>query len=168
MTLLDYDTVIFDLDYTIWDGCRNSFWAKYLIPPYVLTKNKIYDVNGNFIELQDGIAEILSALFLENKFIGFASIGGLLDVEFENQPSIIFLNLYGIYKYFNYQKLLLYKTEKKASLLIPYKKTLYIDDSIDQLQDVHNIHQDSIDILNRHNFINWKDILYGKLPIECI
>ena len=159
MNLLKYDTIIFDLDFTIWDGCRQKFWAKLLIPPYSVADNRIYDVLGDYIKLQNGIEEVIQKLSRMRKNIGFASIGALEDIKFDHQPSVQLLKLWGLYDYFNYPSILVYKTIDKIPLLKPSGKTLYIDDDPIQLEKAKKFHGDKLDILDRNNFVNWKDLI---------
>jgi hypothetical protein len=168
MKLLQYDTIIFDLDYTIWEGCRPQFWAKCLVKPYTLINDTVRDVNDDYIVFHPGIKEVLNILSLLNKKLGFASIGGLENTPIDAQPSIEIMKLYEIYQLFTYQKIIVYKTQNKASLIKPYEKTLYIDDDIEILKKVRQEHSLSIDVLNRNSFKDWRDILDVELPLGCI
>ena len=98
MKLIDYDTVIVDLDFTIWDGCEPNYWAKLLTPPYTISRNRIYDCTGKYIELHFGVPLVLSVLKQCGVRCGFASVGGIKDLSVEAQPSIIALKLFDIYK----------------------------------------------------------------------
>lgn len=158
--LLDYDTILLDLDFTVWDGCKPLFWARLLEPPFRLDGKKFYSGHSSdHITLQDGIDEVLKVLFANEKNIGFASRGGADDIDYNHQPTVIALQAFGIYKYFNYQKILVHRTVNKARLLEPSGNTLYIDDNPDDLLKVKEIHGDTIKLLNRNEFNNWRDIL---------
>jgi predicted phosphatase len=159
MKLLSFDTIIFDLDFTVWDGYKPLFWAKLLKSPYKLDGNKFYGISEEYIQLQDNISEILKILYGNKKNIGFASRGADEHAKYEDQPTIIALKSFGIYKYFNYQKILVFKDVNKASLLKPLGNTVYIDDNSEDLKQVHMIHGDSIKIINRNAFNNWRSII---------
>jgi predicted phosphatase len=154
----NYDTIIFDLDFTLWDGCEKDFWAKKLEFPIKLKNKTIFDKQGKSITLQNGVKEILSYLSLKNKNIGFITRGGLLETEFENQPPIKCLKKFEIFDFFNYQKVVIYKTDLKSRYIIPCGKTLYIDDNPMDLNDI-SLHHKDIHLINRNDFLNWKDIL---------
>lgn len=158
MKLFDFDTIIFDLDFTIWDGCEKEFWAKLLTFPFRLNDRTIYDTKNKFIKLHKGIEFVLFNLY-ENKInLGFLSIGGLQEIHHESQPSVICLRMFDIYKYFNHQKTIIYKTERKSNFIIPKNKTLFIDDNEIVLTDVKKFHP-QITVLNRYDFKNWEDII---------
>jgi hypothetical protein len=158
MKLLDFDTIIFDLDFTIWDGCEKGFWAKLLTFPFRLDGRTIYDTEKRYIKFHEGIETVLFNLNKHKINTGFLSIGGLQEVHHESQPSIICLRMFGIYEYFNYQKTITYKTEQKSKHIIPRGKTLFIDDNESMLIDVKNTHP-QITVLNRYDFKNWEDII---------
>lgn len=157
--LLDYDTIIVDLDFTIWDGYKSQYWARLLEPPFKLEGNRFSGVHSDHIDFHDGIFETLKALHDNKKNIGFASRGAADNVLYNNQPSIIALKSFGIYDYFNYQKILVTKTINKIPLLKPLGKTIYIDDNNGELEKVSAIHGNTIDIINRNTFNNWWSIL---------
>jgi predicted phosphatase len=167
MKLLDYDTIITDLDNTIWDGYKPYFWAKLLKLPYTLQGRQVTGAGYEAILLQQDVKEVFTVLFTKNINLGFASIGGLENTSLEKQPSVILLKMFGLYDLFLYQKILVFKTERKSLLINPQGKTLYIDDSTEQLKDVRLVHGDTIDLLHRHSFKNWKDLLDGDIPFTC-
>lgn len=156
--LKNFDTIIFDLDFTLWDGCEKDFWAKKLKHPINLEKNYIFDSEGKFIKLQNGVAEMLRVLEKENKNIGFITRGGLLKTKDEDQPPIKCLKLFGIFDFFNYEKIVLFKTDIKSKYLKPFGKTIYIDDNPIDLNDISDHHKGT-HVINRNNFLNWEDIL---------
>jgi predicted phosphatase len=156
--LKNFDTIIFDLDFTLWDGCEKDFWAKKLKHPINLEKNYIFDSENKFIKLQNGVVEMLSALEKENKNIGFITRGGLLKTKYEDQPPIKCLKLFGIFNFFNYEKIVLFRTDIKSKYLKPFGKTIYIDDNPIDLNDISDHHKGT-HVINRNNFLNWEDIL---------
>jgi predicted phosphatase len=157
--LLKYDTIIFDLDFTIWNGCEPKYWAKLLIPPFKLNGRCIYGTDGKFIQFQDNIEDVLRMLHSANKNVGFASIGALENVLYNMQPSIVALQMFNIYQYFNYQTIMVFKTYRKAIALKPKGNTLFIDDDDNQLMDAKQTHGDNITVLDRKSFHSWKDLL---------
>lgn len=158
MNLNTFDTIIFDLDFTVWDGCEDKYWAKYLKFPYTIDDRKIYGSDQKYIEFHEDIKEILLKLHSSNKNLGFITLGGLLDISDEDQPVTHCLKMYNIYKYFNHQKTILYKTDFKSKHLKKLGRTIFIDDAVNNLEDVSKIHPDVI-TLNRLSFKNWKELL---------
>ena len=158
MKINSFDTIIFDLDFTIWDGCEEKYWAKYLTFPYTIKDNKIYGSDNKFIELHEDIKLVLSELHKYNKNIGFITLGGLLNISDEDQPVTHCLKMFDIYKYFNHQKTILYKTEIKSKHLMKSGKTIFIDDSPINLEDMKKSHPDVLS-LDRFSFKNWKELL---------
>jgi len=157
MNLLDFDSIVLDLDYTVWDGSKENFWAKSLEHPYRVksSKKRIIDRNNNFLQLQDGIHEVLEELYKNNKKISFITLGGLLDTEHKNQPPIRCLKKFKILKFFNYKRSVLYKTDSKSSIFSEYGKTIFIDDVEDNLIDIKK-HFPNVECLNRNRFKKWQ------------
>ena len=108
MKLSNYDTIILDLDYTVWDGCEPKYWAKYLNNNLRLEDRKIIDSTGKYVEFHENIKEVLLYLNSLNKNIGFITLGGLLDTEYDDQIVVKCLKLYNIYDLFNHQKIIKY------------------------------------------------------------
>lgn len=156
--LKNFDTIIFDLDFTLWDGCEKDFWAKKLKHPINLNKNRIFGSDNKFIELQHGVPEMLKALENQNKNIGFITRGGLLETKYEDQPPIVCLKLFGIFDFFNYEKIVLFRTDTKSKYLKPFGKTIYIDDNPLDLNDISSAHQ-GVSVLDRNSFSKWKDLI---------
>lgn len=156
--LIDFDTIIFDLDFTIWDGCEKDFWAKKLEEPLVLKNEYIFDKNQKYIKLQNGIRETLSFLRSENKNLGFVTRGGLLETEFFDQPPIKCLNLFDILHFFNHQRTVIYKTDLKSQYIKSSGKTIYIDDNIIDINDIKNNHSDIL-VVDRNSFNQWQELI---------
>ena len=66
--------------------------------------------------------------------------------------------MYDVYKYFNHQKTILYKTDIKSKYLMKQGKTIFIDDSPINLEDMNNVYPDVVS-LDRLSFKNWKELL---------
>lgn len=158
INIIEFDTIILDLDFTIWKGCEEKYWAKNLISPYKLSNKKIIGSDLKYIEFDKDIKFFLKKLYKLNKKIGFLTLGGLLSVKDEDQPVTSCLKMYDVYKYFNHQKTILYKTDCKAKHIIKNNKTVFIDDNIDNLEIVSKNHSD-ITCINRYSFNNWKELL---------
>lgn len=155
----DFDTIILDLDFTIWHGCRDKFWAKSLQFPIKRDKRIIFDKNGDYITLDVGIDTFLIKLTELNKNIGFITRGGFLDTKFDDQPSIICLKEYGIFNHFNYNCHVLYKDDYKSDVFQPLDKTLFIDDNERDLSDINSVGYKNTTVLNRNSFKKWKELL---------
>ncbi|KKQ34577.1 MAG: hypothetical protein US50_C0043G0009, partial [Candidatus Nomurabacteria bacterium GW2011_GWB1_37_5] len=68
MKLIDFDTVVFDLDFTLWRGNKPRLWAKSLAYPIVPCGLCIMDANCDFIILDKQVKFVLSKL--QNKNLG--------------------------------------------------------------------------------------------------
>jgi hypothetical protein len=158
MNLNSFNTIIFDLDFTIWDGCEEKYWAKCLSFPFTIEDRKIYGSDKKYIEFHEDIKFVLSELYKSNKNLGFITLGGLLNISDEDQPVTHCLKMYDVYKYFNHQKTILYKTDIKSKYLMKQGKTIFIDDAPINLEDMKNVHPDVVS-LDRFSFKNWKELL---------
>ena len=161
MSLLEQDVFIFDLDRTIWDtyDARNQkIWAKQLVPPFqVKDQNTIIDDVGSYCVLKKGITEFISELSNRNKKIGFLSVGALWDYKEKYQPSLILLKMFNLYKYFNDEKILKYKTYSKCDFLKTYKKCVFFDDDEKHLlavKDLENVFE-----VDSTKITDWRNIL---------
>ena len=159
MKLTDFDTIIFDLDYTIWNGSEDNFWAKKLTPPLLLKDDKIYDDLGKYIQLQPNIKNILNLLHSYGKNIGFITLGGLLDVDYDLQPAIICLQLFDVYKYFNFIKIVQYKTKNKADYFIKKGHTIFIDDDERNLVNIASRFPSVKTINRKTDFHDWNELI---------
>lgn len=158
MKLSDYDTIIFDLDSTIWTGCENEYWGKKLISPLTIKDRKIIGSDGKYVEFHENVKQVLSLLTDQNKNIGFLTLGGLLTVEYDDEPVIKCLKIYDVYKYFNHQKTVLYRTDLKSRHIQHLGKTIFIDDSEEVLRDIRN-NCPTVKVLNRNEFNNWGELI---------
>ena len=144
----EYETLIFDLDGTLWDcfkpdGTGEGAYATN--PPYKLQdRDHIIDVNGYTIKLQEGVREFLSILYDNDINMGimskgekFSDLTTLTSVPYEYQPSIMILKKFDIYKYFNHD-IILKGFVNKSEYIKPLGKTLFIDDEIENIIEVDN------------------------------
>jgi predicted phosphatase len=158
-----YDTVIFDLDGTIWDvlSAKGEGMGAYETkPPYKLVAPYIIlDSEDNVIQLQKGIQDMLDLLDLTGKDIGIMSRGEDINKPFEAQPSTQLLKKFDIYKYFNYK--IIYKAfGDKSQYVRPRGVTLFIDDDKSNVDNVNK--RGDVDVLWRKAFKNWLDLLTFK------
>ena len=156
MNLLDFDTIILDLDNTIWHGNKPGIWAKTIGHNWTLSDDIIHG-EGNFIKFDKEIAPILENK-LQNKNLGFLTRGGLLNTLWEDQPVIRCLKFFGIYNFFKYHSYVLYMTDLKSRVFVPSGKTIFIDDDPRDLQDISNNYPD-VTCLNRNTFNKWTEII---------
>lgn len=156
INLSDFDTIIFDLDFTIWRGNKPQFWARLLIPPYAKKHNRIYDKNENYIEIDVELYYVLEKI--KEKRIGFVTRGGTKDIPHESQPITTCLKMFGIQKYFGYNCHILLKEDLKSSVFKPEGKTIFIDDNILDLTDIAD-NFPTVKCLNRNSFKKWTEIL---------
>jgi predicted phosphatase len=155
------NTIIFDLDRTIWDCyCKygNPIWAKQLIPPFKIeSPDKIVDDVGSSCNLQPGFKEAFIRLYASGHNLGFVSRGGILGAKDESQPSVVFLKMFGVYNLFGKHRHMLYKTDDKGVILQQIVNDLgpivFIDDmeiDIESAQKVKNV-----EVVNRFSFDDW-------------
>jgi predicted phosphatase len=163
-TILEpYDTIIFDLDNTIWN-CHSpngdGIGAYETESPYKLISiGVLQDIRGNIIELQDNVLDVLKTLDQNDINMGIVSRGEKLNRPFDAQPSIMLLKKFNIYQYFNYE-IVLKMNINKSEYCKPLGTTLFIDDDDTQLQLV--MQRDDIDTLPRQSFQNWGVLLTPK------
>mgnify|MGYP003138016499 FL=1 len=157
----EYDIFMFDLDRTVFDTyskLREPIWAKQMIKPFKqLDKNAVMDDCESVCYLQSGIRSILKFLYSENKKVGFISRGGVYDVEYDEQPSVILLRKFGVYKYFTYAKFMFYKTEVKAEHLSQFGKCVFFDDMDKDLEAARKI--GGVKVFDRKKINRWDDFL---------
>ncbi len=158
MIYSSYDTIILDLDDTIWRGHNtNGIWAKHMDNTWVLDdKGSAIGNDNHRLKLDLEIRDFLNAY--RDKNLGFLTRGGIKYVQWEDQPVIKCLKLFKIYHYFKYDSYVLYKDDKKSRVFLPEGKTLYIDDDNDQLADIRYSFPD-VTVLNRHSFDKWTQLI---------
>lgn len=152
-----YDTVIFDLDRTVWNTIGNDgnyIWAKQMDVNSLKKESGqvISDGKGNKIYLEYMVDNLIKHLYFEQINIGFLSIGGLKNVPFDSQPSIILLKEFGLYQYFEFIKVILYKDQSKSNYLYTYGKTLFIDDNPKEIESAYNMKLDNLSLLHKPYF----------------
>ena len=155
----DYDTVLFDLDSTIWDcfsPMGRSIPSLEMIPPFtLLDENTVKDSKNNILKLQENIKDVLENLDEYGLNLGVVSRSAVPELADEAQPAFMLLKKLDIYKFFNY--IVVIKANiNKADYARPDGKTLLIDDNVEQLRSVNQ--RGLVDVLNRHSFANWKDL----------
>tara|TARA_R110000824_G_scaffold176843_2_gene356037 strand:+ start:908 stop:1417 length:510 start_codon:yes stop_codon:yes gene_type:complete len=162
----EYNTFIFDLDRTVWDThCKygNPIWAKQILEPFQTgtTDVKVVDDCFSVCELQPGSENVLRYLHENGKNIGFLSRGGIPGVDHELQPSIKLLKHFKIYDFFNYTKVLVYKTDDKGSFLqrvVNDKGScVFFDDSKIDLDAAASI--SGVLPIDRNSFESWEKLL---------
>lgn len=165
MNIKEFDTVIFDLDKTIWncyDKYGNSVWAKQMLQPFtkISPRDIIDDVNSTCI-LDPYIFDLMKDLQSIGKTLEFLSIGKRYDTpDIIMQPSIQLIFAFGL-NFFNGIGSLYYKTEDKEKYLgkLIKGKTLYVDDNNDTLQKAKNLNLKNLTILDRKSFKHWNELL---------
>ena len=164
--LEEYNTFIFDLDRTLWDTYSkygNPIWAKQILFPFdaATTSTKVVDDCFSTCELHDGAQKVLRLLNGKGSYVGFLSRGAILGVPYNDQPSVKLLKHFGIYEYFNYEKLLLHRTNDKATALqkiVNEKETCVFFDDMEKDLDIAGTIKGVLPI-NRLTFSDWNNIL---------
>ena len=133
ISLSKFEHVVFDLDRTVWDTYdrfNTLIWAKQLVFPLSFNDaGHVVDDVGSVCILRPGITNFLSELFESGKLISFLSVGGIKARQPGFQPSLILLQMFDIGKYFEGDRLLLYKTCPKVGALSCTKSTIMFDDN---------------------------------------
>jgi hypothetical protein len=163
-TILEpYETIFFDVDGVIFDAFTSkgeSIGCYRTNAPYQLqARDVVIDVTHNIIRLHHHLREVFEVLDNNNINMGICSRGEKRNTPFGAQPTTMLLKKFDIYKYFNLD-VILKEGITKSEYIKPMGKTLFIDDSEEQLQDVGK-HPD-IDILNRNAFSDWLQLLQPK------
>jgi len=157
----EYDIFMFDLDRTVFDTYSKSgepIWAKQMIKPLVqIDKNTVKDDCESVCYLQNGIRSVLKYLYSKDKKVGFISRGGVYNLEYKKQPSILLLKAFGIFDYFSYIKLLFYKDEIKANHLSKIGGCVFFDDMDKDLDAAREI--PDVVVIDRKGFKQWDDFL---------
>lgn len=150
-----------DLDKTIWscyDLTGNEIWAKELLPPYdvCFTNTKIMFVEGSNgrCYLHEGVEQWLLKKH-RSSLVNFISAGGIRYTSFEQQPSVNFLKMFDILKFFTF-RVIEYKDFDKADYLrkLNNKEIVLIDDDDKHL---NNASKFGIPIIDRKAFSTWND-----------
>lgn len=127
----DYDLFIFDADLTIWDGPPGYKMEA----PFKVEGDSITDSNGLQIVLKDGIREILVTLRNMGKDVGLISKSEKRGVDYQDQPVVLMLKDLGLLVLFN--EMIVIDGDIPKSAFIPRnKRVIFIDDDIENLQDV--------------------------------
>ena len=159
----DYDTVIFDLDRTIWDCFKpdgTGIGAFMMCAPLKLqSSDTVVDLYGNICKTQAGIRKVLELLDRSNKNLGIVSSGEKRNTPFQAQPSTMLLKKFDLYGYFNHE-IVLKEGIDKAQYVKPKGKTLFIDDSQEQVQAVNE--KGEVDVVYRTSFQSWEQTLIKK------
>ena len=152
---------IFDIDRTLIDAYNSAgepIWIKNMKKPYrLINPSCIEDAVGSKCELQDGVREFLSLLSGVGKELGFLSVGGMLEAAEEDQPSIIILKMFGLFKQFDGPKILLYKTARKDEHLKKYEDCVFFDDDEKHISAAQKL--DNVCVVPRHDFETWRSLL---------
>ena len=90
ISINDFNTIILDLDFTVWHGCRAKFWAKELKEPLTLDYNYIHDINGDYIKIDSDFRYFIKQCYNKKKQIGYITRGGLLGIPYDLQPQLAY------------------------------------------------------------------------------
>ena len=164
-----YDTVIFDLDGTLFDCYTpegDGIGAYATMYPYkLISPDIVQDVDNNIIILQRGARKVLNLLDLDGINMGVVSSGEKDDTPFSAQPSIMLLKKFNIYKYFNYD-IITKRNIKKEDYVKPLGRTLFIDNTSSIVEEVEK--RDLVDVLRRDAFKHWEDLISTKKSVASI
>jgi len=157
-----YDTIIFDLDGTLWNCFTEEgegIGAYEMQPPFeLITGDTAVDINNKICRLHAGVRKFLKVLDEHDVNMGIISRGEVLNRPFGAQPSTMLLKLFDIYKYFNLPIVLKMGIDK-GDYISPLEKTLFIDDEEYNIENVERKWGYKIDTLHRHQFNTWEQLL---------
>jgi hypothetical protein len=140
----NYDLFIFDADNTIWDGDCPAMAMQ--TPFTVENRDTVVDSKGEKISLRPGIRRALLALRALGKDVGMISKSERKGVDYQDQPVILMLKALDMLELFN--NMIVVEHDIPKSAFIPDgERTLFIDDEIDNLEDVEN-HSDADVVLS--------------------
>lgn len=116
--------VIVDLDNTLFHTCDkhgNHIWAKQLVQPFSLSVadgvERIVDDVGSACVLRPDAKPFLCELTNARHQVGFISNGRAIALEERQQSSLVVLDMFGLTQYFNWCRILQYKTASKLVAL---------------------------------------------------
>lgn len=155
----DYDTVIFDLDKTIWecfDARGTSIPAFKMEPPFELVdEGLVKDIRENLCRLQPNFKDVLASLDDYGLNLGVVSRSALEDVSDEAQPAKMLIGKLDILRYFTYLVVIKAGIDK-GDYARPDGRTLFIDDDQKMLQAVNT--RGLVDVLSRTKFMGWEKL----------
>ena len=156
---------IFDLDDTIWD-CFSSevsaTFGKHLTPPFRAEGDTVVDSKLSVCYLHEGVKSILENLRADSQDVGFLSLGAKPQTAMEEQPSVLLLKAFGIYKFFNAEKILDYYLDEndmritKERYLKDIGPCVFIDDDDTMLESARNV--PGVKAIDRKTMGSWKRI----------
>jgi predicted phosphatase len=157
-----YDTIIFDLDGTVWDcyapDGTYSYAAK-MVPPFkLITRDIVQDLNGSIAKLQEGVQKVLEELDRASKNMGVMSGSELENRPPQAQPAMMLLRKFDLYGYFN-EDVIIRKGDKREYVKA-LGHTLFIDDNQNTIQEVNAL--GDVDVLWRGSFQTWDTLLQKK------
>lgn len=130
--------VIVDLDNTLFHTCDkhgNHIWAKQLVQPFthVVSEGveRIVDDVGSVCKLRPDTRPFLCELSNTSCKIGFISNGRAIALEEQQQSSLVVLDMFGLTQYFNWCRILQYKTASKLTALrgvCSPEECIFVDD----------------------------------------
>ena len=166
-----YDTVIFDLDNTIWQCFApngDTLSAKSMVHPFkLIDEQTLEDISGNICRIDPTVIDVLKCLDNFGMNIGIISKSCRPNTPDEAKPSVMMLKKFDIYKYFSYIVYILSDENANKSEYISnngHQKILFIDDKDSNLQQVNQ--SGKADVLDRKKFRYFGDLFSQSKEIE--
>ena len=159
---------LFDLDLTIWETQNKnglSIWAKQIIPPLQSDgKDAVQDDVYSICKLRGNFRDYINSLNQSGHKVGFISNSMYFGLPIEIQPVSLLLKEFNLDQYFNYVKILLYKTESKIPSLINIvnqaslnnESVIFFDDNDDILKKVRFI--EGLRVIDSKSISDWNDV----------
>ena len=93
-----------------------------------------------------------------------AGVGALHGAGNSQQPSLRLLALFDLNKFFNAERLLVYKTEKKDKFLRHMGDCVFFDDSDQHLKDASAL--ENVTVVDRKKYDSWLELTEGEFGNE--
>ena len=159
---------LFDLDLTIWETKNKyglSIWAKQIIPPLQsYGKDAVQDDVYSICKLRSNFRDFINSLNQSGYKVGFISNSKYFGLPIEIQPVSLLIKEFNLDRYFNYERILLYKSESKIPSLINIVNkassnneiVFFFDDNEDILKEVRFI--EGLRVIDSKSISDWNDI----------
>jgi predicted phosphatase len=158
---------LFDLDLTIWETKNKnglSIWAKQMIPPLQFDgKDAVQDDVYSICKLKRNFRDYINSLNQSGHKVGFISNSMYFGLPIEIQPVTLLMKEFDLDRYFNYVRILLYKTKSKIPSLIKIanqatsdnESVIFFDDNEDILNDARLIK--GLKVIDSKSISDWND-----------
>lgn len=129
----NYDLFVFDADQTLWTGDK----AFEMEQPYSKIGDAITDPQGHTIILKNWVKDYFFKIRAAGKSIGIISRSEKEGVNYEEQPVILLLKMFGLFDLID--QFITINADLPKSVFIPNsRRVLFIDNSVEEITEVKN------------------------------